>query len=117
MRAAPAFADAGGRRAIRVEIGDEREELHDVLGRAARLAHDRDDVVERLEELRREVGLTMRASLSHAIWPGDVERCAALREDAVRVAARLREMRRRDDLVCHDPLSLSLPIRDAVGAR
>ena len=48
-------------------------------------------------------GLTMCASLSQRDLAGDVEHTTSghLREDAVRVAARLREMRRVDDLVTH----------------
>ena len=58
----------------------------------------RDDVVERLEELRREV----RAHDARVLVPRDlsrdVERATALHDDAVDVPARLREMRRPTNL-------------------
>ena len=94
---APPVADDGARAPVRVEIGHERHELHQVLGSAARFAHDGDDVVERLQKLDAEVGADDARLGIPANLAGNVE-CLAGRDDAVGVAARLRKMTGRDDL-------------------
>ena len=76
---APARAD---RRAVVAEVlllvRDVDRHAHDVLGPAAGRAHDRDDVPQRLRELRREVARAdeLRCCASHAIWPATKSRRA-----------------------------------------
>src|ERR1019366_1641238 len=106
----PSLADGPLRIAVLVQIGHEDQELDQVLGAAARRAHDVDDVVERRQELGGEVRADDARLLVEGDLPGDVEHPSGAAQDAVGVAARLGEVRRVDQLLLHGPALTFTPI-------